>query len=282
VEISLRDNQFQARRRRSQSGQAVTEYILVLVVVIALIVGVVYQFNDAVKIWANNYFGNYLSCLLETGELPTLGGDGGLSSSCKDSYQEFSLANGRPPKDAGAGPGSGDSDSRKNSSNGAASGSSGGGATDGGGSDSSRFKVSSGFDQRFGAKGSGGAGGNGTTGEKKSGGDSLEPTTQGGFQGYGGIGGPQRAGNENTFPAGKRSKRKENEAKAPVIAKTGGGSAARVPRMLVRKPAAAAPTIEEEPMTFGDYFRYLIIIALILALVIVIGGQVVQVSKELE
>lgn len=96
-------------RLSDQSGQAVLEYILVLVVIVGIILGVMYQFNDAFKKYVQSYFGEYVACLLETGEMPSLGGDGGVNAeSCNASFEPFSLKNGRPFNGSGGGGGNGE------------------------------------------------------------------------------------------------------------------------------------------------------------------------------
>lgn len=57
-----------------------------------------FEFNTAFQAWANNYFGDYLTCLLETGELPTIEGSPGDSGICGQFFEPFSLKNGRPSK----------------------------------------------------------------------------------------------------------------------------------------------------------------------------------------
>jgi hypothetical protein len=81
-----------------QKGQALTEYILLFTVSILLTGGLLYQFNDAFKNFVNAYFGEYLTCLIESGELPNLGWDGnGIDDSCTAEFQPFNLATGRNP-----------------------------------------------------------------------------------------------------------------------------------------------------------------------------------------
>lgn len=106
-----------------QAGQAVVEYLLVLIVTVSLIMGVLYQFNDAFKNFLDSYFGDYIACLLETGELPALGGDGPNQTECNAGFENFSLANGRPAKGSNYTPGG--SSSSSSSENGSSSGSSG-------------------------------------------------------------------------------------------------------------------------------------------------------------
>lgn len=81
----------------SQSGQAVLEYILVLFVVVSIALGIIYQFNDSFKSKLNTYFGDYLACLIETGELPSLGSDSGVSQGeCDAGFDSFDPRSGRP------------------------------------------------------------------------------------------------------------------------------------------------------------------------------------------
>ncbi|MCB9072590.1 MAG: hypothetical protein H6623_03145 [Bdellovibrionaceae bacterium] len=81
----------------NQSGQAVLEYILVLVIVVGIILSTMYQLNTAFKKYVQSYFGEYIACLLETGELPSLGsGEGANKEICSSAYEPFSLKNGRP------------------------------------------------------------------------------------------------------------------------------------------------------------------------------------------
>ena len=51
-----------------------------------------------------SYFSDYIGCLLETGELPTLGSANGINSGiCDAQYEAFDIASGRPPKQTGSG-----------------------------------------------------------------------------------------------------------------------------------------------------------------------------------
>lgn len=59
----------------SQSGQGIVEYILLLVVIIALASALLYQFVPVLKNVVDYNIGSYLQCLLDQGELPGLGGD---------------------------------------------------------------------------------------------------------------------------------------------------------------------------------------------------------------
>ena len=124
-----------------ESGQAAIEYILLLVVVVGVLLGSVYQFNSAFSFWADNYFGDYLACLIESGELPSLGGSSGSSGECNQLYKEFSPDDGRPLIASNSGGGGTDSITKDPPSNDNTTSSSGGGGavivSGGGGRDSS-------------------------------------------------------------------------------------------------------------------------------------------------
>ena len=74
------------------------EYILVLIVATILILTFIWLFSTSFQAWANNYFGDYLTCLLETGELPSLGGTPGDSGLCNQYFEPFSIKAGRELK----------------------------------------------------------------------------------------------------------------------------------------------------------------------------------------
>lgn len=82
----------------NQSGQAALEYILVTSLTTIIILGIIYQLNTAFQVWAQSYFGDYLSCLIETGELPNLGEKEAekKAGNCNSEHKAFSLAEGRP------------------------------------------------------------------------------------------------------------------------------------------------------------------------------------------
>lgn len=91
---------------RSQRGQAVTEYLLILVVTVGIALGILYQLNTAFKKYVQNYFGEYIACLLETGEMPSLSaGDGANAEICNASFEPFSMKAGRPLIASGDGKG---------------------------------------------------------------------------------------------------------------------------------------------------------------------------------
>lgn len=77
----------------NQAGQGTAEYVLLLVIIVALCFGIIYQFNGSFARYMQSYYGEYLACLLETGELPA-----GLSSGlgqCRSELEAFDLASGQ-------------------------------------------------------------------------------------------------------------------------------------------------------------------------------------------
>ncbi len=84
------------------------EYILLCVVVIGLVLAAKNMF-DALDKGIDNYVGGYFTCLMEYGELPSLGVKNselkkhisGSGKKCEAKFEEFSIASGRPPVGAG-------------------------------------------------------------------------------------------------------------------------------------------------------------------------------------
>lgn len=64
-----------------ESGQALVEYILIMMIVVLISVGLLYQFNRSVRDYINVFFGEYISCLIASGQLPSLGS--GESTDCE-------------------------------------------------------------------------------------------------------------------------------------------------------------------------------------------------------
>lgn len=86
----------------NQRGQAVVEYILLLVVIVSLILGAKRAFSN-VNQFMSNYIGDYVACLMEYGELPSLEvGEAELKKHltegkvCEANFGDFSFASGVP------------------------------------------------------------------------------------------------------------------------------------------------------------------------------------------
>lgn len=75
----------------NEKGQALFEYILLAVVVVMLIVGLSLAFFAPLGTFIADLNGNYIKCLLETGELPKIKADG--QGICDDILPRFSMRN---------------------------------------------------------------------------------------------------------------------------------------------------------------------------------------------
>lgn len=84
--------------RANQRGAAFIEYVLMLVVAVALVKLLSTAFAQPMSKFLNAYMGTYIQCLLEFGELPSLGGDSTTDGECNARFQPATLADGRPPK----------------------------------------------------------------------------------------------------------------------------------------------------------------------------------------
>lgn len=265
--------------KSSQAGQGTVEYVLLLSVVVLVVFGFLTQFNSAFGEWSKNYFGDYVACLLEYGELPGLGG-GSLAEGCDAAFSEFSLANGRNP----FGPGIGESGSGK--------GRNGDGSGEGGGSGrtsaDSSGRAGRSFLSRNSSSGSGsGAGGAGRVGrfEAPTSDESAEDLFGGSRSGR-----MTEQGIRETVLrprqifasyASEREEKKAEEKKAKVAKEA--EIVTRPPRLTVRERSLRKTAAVEETgldMGFGGFIRFLFIMAIIIAIIILLGGQALQISKE--
>ncbi len=271
-------------RKSSQSGQAVLEYILILVISVGLVLGIMYQFNTAFKKYVQSYFGNYIACLLETGELPSLyGGDavgGPNAESCGSQFEKFSLQNGRPLKTSVGGDGSSSASSNSKGSS-SSKGSNAGNGRKGGRATGARASTSN-----------SGAALNAESGSSKSS-DTTQKVRKGGRNG--GAGGDsgsayssKRYRDGSTYGLSGKFKTGEDKDKGPAIRKVsargnaGDGSSGKKQLVrlddLKRKPAQQSDGGWD--LSFGDYLRYIIIFGILVVILIFFGGQIFQLRKS--
>ncbi len=281
-----------ASKRTQESGQAILETILILVITVSIILGVITQFNTAFRVWANNYFGDYLSCLLETGELPTLGDTSGRTAGiCDQLYSDFSLANGTSPIDPGGGGSGGGGDGSGDGADGqGGSPSAGLNETSTAGSGSST-RVSS----RSGAGSGGDFGGGGSRGQEGGGGaararaPAYTGSTESSIPGSLLVSSDQndREDSREELIEGYRTsvaeQEEEERREAGLVKPIEGNEQKKTDRFLVEKRGLAS--VQEEPdveMGFGNYLRFLLIAAIVIALVVFFGGQAIQISKSMD
>ncbi|MGZ3774924.1 MAG: hypothetical protein ACXVCY_01185 [Pseudobdellovibrionaceae bacterium] len=278
---------------KNNYGQAAIEYVLMLVISVSLVLALSMQIFKPFGDFISNYMGKYVGCLLEYGELPTLGSSlpsgPDEDTECDKKFAPASLANGRPPstKESGSSRGSNSSSSSSassdssgdssSSSKGNSSGTHAGSASRGGSSNIfANRRPSSGID--------GGA--------DKANGKVIEIALDGKgsnsfFKGSSGNAYTPSSQKSIYVPLTglseeeKKKIKKKTEGGSRMIA-TADGLAASPKKIAVKKPQIKTVIPDDEPMTIGNFMRYLLIAAIVIALLVFIGGQALQMSKNFE
>lgn len=282
----------------SQSGQVLIETILLIVTGVALALILMNSFlGTAFKDWGENQFGSYLQCLLESGEVPALGGGAGA---CNNDFVAFGQGSGDGqgpggPGGGGAGGAGGDDGSDGDgSAGGGRSGASGrvpiagNRAGSGAGRGSPRRFISSSFGSSPG--GEEGGSGSGSKGNEKS---MNTGSTEVGLPGWA----TQRQQTTeikkknkgykyyDSFYSDEQQKQKE-EGDAVTISKEKVNSKdSKAPQaMLLKKraPTSAPPPETDDEWTFGSFIKYIIIIAIIIGIILFLGSQLLQIKNSMD
>lgn len=304
---------------KNQSGQAIIEYMLILVISVSIILGTLYQFSDAFRRTTASYFGDYLSCLLETGELPSTDGGG----ECGRTFEPFSLANGRPlippgggsgvpGGGSGAGPGGGNGGGIGRDGAGGGGGSGGGVGTGRDGSQAGRGGRSEATDPAITDSGASGGSGGGGVGSVR-GGNSLTLK----------LGEDKKGSNISTAGAdatGSENDREERSGRGYANASSSATATATssydiflgrlryIPSAAEERPISESGTTveiseagkkqaqrrvagsvdsrssDEDPeldgsLTLPNFIRYILIAAIIIILIFFIGMQLMAIQK---
>jgi hypothetical protein len=282
----LRKTLADQKSRVSEAGQTILEYILVLFITVSIILGIMYQFNDSFKQYIDTFFGDYIACLLETGELPALGGQGANQGEC--SKPEFDIAAGSPlvASRSGGDGSSGGSTSRS------ATGSGGGDSTTTGSNRPLRpSRVSSSGGSRNGdaanRRGSNSGRPSVQTQRKASDQNSSSPGLSGGDGDFGG-GGNRRIvrkkiryiDDELVNPSAKK-KGKELVTKGKIKPLSGPGSMrpALVKMELPEKRKVASEEMSTG-LSLGFFLKFFLIAGILIALFVFLGGQAMQIRKS--
>lgn len=287
------------KSRLNQSGQAAIEYILVTMVVVTIAVAFMSRVIKPMGAFIQDVMGTYVSCLLETGELPKLGNEAEKKASCAEvytsAYAKFSqqLKSGdfgnlksnssgsnRDPSSNSKNNSSSNSNNRKNSNN----------------SDTS---TNAGSASRGGSRYIGGSskiGGDGVKSNLNYSSDKVttiaqndksSKTSRGSYTSSSGGYNGRKEVSINTESLSEAQKKQlagqANVGKEISFTNEESTNRSRNKRMNVEPPTPRAPAADEEfePLGFGDYARYLLIAAIIIALVVFLGGQAFQISKEM-
>jgi Flp pilus assembly pilin Flp len=273
---------------KSQSGQAFVEYTLILVVTVAIIGGVLFQFSSGFRAFTQAYFGSYVKCLLEVGELPGLGG-GGVSGICADqmpNYKALAAAASGQAGANGSGQNSGSDSTKKgktppqNSSSSGRSGTRGvnRGDTPNNGDIAGAFN-SAGRPSKKTVASSATAG----DGEFKS-----TPIDRAAGKTFGRdltpAGGLGRKPLDRGFADDSETRRLEEKNQPKKVADQ---STDRLKPKIVevtdkRKPSSEGDNEDKTDWSFSSVFRWLFIAGILVALLVFLGGQVAQISKGRE
>lgn len=254
-----------------------------LVVTIGIVLGVLYQLNSAFKAFAANYFGDYLACLLETGELPSIGGTPDASGECNALFKPFSLAEGRPLiPTAGAGAGAGSSSGKTQGADGDS-----GNSQQQGKASYTKIARSSGASSGGGSSGSSGGGGRSRSGgggggkEEKAytGSEATSiPSSALGRKGGGGDGQGQFL--DYGYTSDTKKQQEQGQSVSVPIAKKGDTIQKKGDIIINRKPARTNTDTGDSEWTFGDYLKFLIIAAILIVFLYVVGQQIFQTGQS--
>jgi hypothetical protein len=260
----------------SESGQALIEYIAILFIGTLMVLGLVYQFNDAFRqyldAWFNGDDSGYLFCLIQNGYLP------GESATCP--LPQFNLKNGKALSGIGGTTNAGGANGSGSAGNGSGSANNSqntGGPFGGeGGGGGRRGFIAAGAN--FGGKGKnagGGAGGKESTGNAD--GSSSSPVFGGGNAGGAGA----RAQARGRYVPIQTDDSDGGAATAKTIPATERDLKAQARFVAAEKARKKAEESEDfnTKFTFGKILKYLIIIFILFSIFFFIGSQLLAISQ---
>lgn len=282
-----------------QSGQALVEFVLIMVITAGLLMAAKKAFSGLDK-FINHYIADYTVCLMEYGELPSLGVRDGdqkkheSSSQCDKDFEAFTWASGRPPVSAGSGSGTSRTAtaSKEKTRGSGEQGDSSGAPSSGSKRNLTRSRTSQYANGQVSRAGSLGSVDGGAVAVKKTRVIDIEDD-------------PELEGSERTSTnivglrktkyraikgklAAEILKKERRPVRIPTSIAIPVKEAAEGPRIgpykkVINPPTPKADIVEnkeEEGFQFGNIFRMLIIIAMILAIVIFFGGQIMNYNNS--
>lgn len=268
------------RKVKNQKGQGVIEYILLLVVVVSIVIGFSMKIYQPLGRYVNNYVGEYLECLLETGQLPVINDGADLETECSRVFRagnEFAgstaanqanqnkdAANGKS-KTSNSGAGSGES---ANSAGGSNKNyflngkNSGGGMSDGGGSSASVASEESKY--------------TGSTGSSSRG-RSMSVYSRGDARVI-------RSIPITNYEFLRRQKQREKTKVRNLGAAESEQDMGKLKKLQLKKKEAnrKLAEVQEEDFSFGKIFRLFIIALILILILIVVGGEATSVFRNMD
>lgn len=266
---------------KGRSGQATVELVLLLVVVVAMVALFSTKIYKPFGNFTKSYMGEYLACLLDYGVLPKLGSEDDV---CSESFKNIEgVAGNNSSNNTNASGvnnqnnkrevGALDKDRAELRAARAGNGVSAGGINFPGGrrSQGSQATDAVAVDEKK------------TEIETNSGKSKFSSSGVYGSN-FGGQGKIIKTTDDSFLSPNDKEKIKKEKSKTNKIGTVESEESLGKQKKLLLKPPERKITNEEEdkPWTFGKFIRYLVIIAILIAIVLFILGQAVQISKSWE
>lgn len=275
---------FQSKSRSRSLGQATVESVLLIALTVGIVLSLMVTFFQPLNKWLDNYMGAYLTCLIDVGELPNLGS--GSEGQCDSEYENFTIGEGRPPVPGNGGPNSpgGPNDKDNPPRRPDPSDSSGGG----GSGPAGRNRLADSSRMGFQTKGTGADGAASSKEIRQEVPEELAQTTY--FRAQTRIS-TEAQGRVKRIPATgvtgllkqEKEKREREQARTSTIDSGSDPLSTKSKKFIVKTPERkVASETEDEPWNIGRILRWALILLLILAIILFIGGQVLQISKSME
>jgi hypothetical protein len=265
------------------------EYVLMLVVSVAMVTAVAYQIFRPMQTFLKDYMGTYVSCLLETGELPSLGNETTQQilsdEGCNAKFQSATVAHGRPPiSGSSSSSAQGQANNKNSESNSSSSGAGGSGSGSGGSASNrppdngrnllTRPKNRSGTD--------GAAASNGKTTEIP-----IDPASSKFYNrrttsDYNNVDPSKRFAIGGSIYSDEEKKKKLRDESGSASIRIPEGIGPGPKKTVIKKQERQVAAAEDEPMTFGNFFRFLLIAAIVIAIIVVLGSQALKIAKSQE
>jgi hypothetical protein len=267
------------------------EYILIIVVVLALATIMMNKFFKPFQKWADYFIGTYIECLLDQGQLPGLGGSEPGVQDCEppEPWGKGGLAGEGGGNSSGSQGSGSDTDGANGKNKKRGSSESEGG--DGGGGARGRVRYVNSKRVRFGGTDAGGSGAN--NGAIVAEAENKQEKNKGFYGGRRfntGMRVDQGRGQRVYGLAGmlenereKIKKREEKVQKAiAAVSEDAANNGAKKFEVKPTEKRQVATDLNVGEWSFGKLFRILLIIGISIALILFVGGQLVQISKGME
>lgn len=275
---------FQSKSHQQSKGQATVESVLLIAITVIIAISLMATFYQPLNAWLDNYMGKYLTCLIDVGELPNLGS--GSEGQCDADYEKFTLGEGRPPT-PGSGSGGSSSSGNDRDNNGRQNSNSSNSGS-GGGSGPAGRRIAPASSRGFPTNGTGADGAAGSKEIRQEVPEELSQTSY--FRAQTKIT-VEAQGRVKRIPATgvtgllkeEKEKREREAARSQTVDVNSDALSTKSKKFIVKQPERKiAAEEEDEPWNIGRIMKWALMILLILAILMFIGGQVLQITKSME